>query len=212
MGELSTNQKGAIAEEAITLAATTLGVVVSRPNTDARYDLILDAGGRPLKVQCKWASLRGSVIGVNTRGSWFSPGRGYVHSHYAGAEIDAIAAYCHALSSCYLIPESEIDGQTQIHLRLDPPRNGQRAAVHYASDYPFGAVAQLEERLAGSEEARGSNPLSSTSRTTVGAHEFRNRFGWYMERAAAGEVIDVTRRGRPTVSLQPAAAAPGEAV
>jgi len=37
--------------------------------------------------------------------------------------------------------------------------------------------------------------------TVVGAHEFRNRFGWYMERAAAGEEMRVTRRGRPYVRL-----------
>ena len=65
-------------------------------------------------------------------------------------------------------------------------------------------------------EVRGSSPLSSTSLpgapTTVGAHEFRNRFGWYMERAAAGEVIDVTRRGRAIVSLRAAAGAPGDGV
>jgi prevent-host-death family protein len=35
----------------------------------------------------------------------------------------------------------------------------------------------------------------------VGAHEFRNRFGWYLERAAAGEDIRVTRRGRPCIRL-----------
>jgi len=35
----------------------------------------------------------------------------------------------------------------------------------------------------------------------VGAHEFRNRFGWYMERAAVGEEILVTRRGRPQLRL-----------
>ena len=49
---------------------------------------------------------------------------------------------------------------------------------------------------------RGSSPASSTP-STVGAHEFRNRFGWYMERAAAGETFQVTRRGRPTVTLAP---------
>jgi prevent-host-death family protein len=37
--------------------------------------------------------------------------------------------------------------------------------------------------------------------TLVGAHEFRNHFGFYMERAAAGEEILVTRRGRPSVRL-----------
>jgi len=35
----------------------------------------------------------------------------------------------------------------------------------------------------------------------IGTHEFRERFGWYMERAAAGEEIHVTRRGRPHVRL-----------
>jgi prevent-host-death family protein len=39
----------------------------------------------------------------------------------------------------------------------------------------------------------------------VGANEFRNRFGWYMERAAAGEEFHVERRGRPFVRLTGAA-------
>ena len=43
--------------------------------------------------------------------------------------------------------------------------------------------------------------------TVVGAHEFRNRFGWYMERAAAGEEIVVTRRGKPHLRLSAVAPA-----
>jgi prevent-host-death family protein len=207
LGVRTSNQKGAIAEEAIASAATELGIVVCRPNTDARYDLIFDCGGRPLKIQCKWAALDGEVVVVSTRGSWFSPGRGYVVSAYAGAEVDAIAAYCRPLSTCYLLPVDLVDGQTQVHLRLSDPRNGQRAAVHFAADYPLGAVAQLEERLAGSEEARGSSPLSSipidAAAVVVGAHQFRNRFGWYMERASAGQEIQITRHGRPFARLLP---------
>ena len=42
-------------------------------------------------------------------------------------------------------------------------------------------------------------------RISVGANEFRNRFGWYMERAARGEEIAVTRWGKPYVKLVPAA-------
>lgn len=40
---------------------------------------------------------------------------------------------------------------------------------------------------------------------TVGAHEYRNHFGWYMERAAAGETFLVTRRGKPYARLMPPA-------
>jgi len=37
----------------------------------------------------------------------------------------------------------------------------------------------------------------------VGAHEFRNHFGYYLEQAAAGHEVLVSRRGRPHVRLIP---------
>jgi len=35
----------------------------------------------------------------------------------------------------------------------------------------------------------------------VGAHQFRNHFGYYLERAAAGDEIRVSRYGRKFVKL-----------
>jgi prevent-host-death family protein len=35
----------------------------------------------------------------------------------------------------------------------------------------------------------------------LGAHEFRNHFGYWMERAAAGEEVRVSRHGKPLVRL-----------
>lgn len=60
-------------------------------------------------------------------------------------------------------------------------------------------------------EAEGSSPSSSTDQNDstktsfveVGAHEFRNRFGQYMERAAAGAEILIRRRGKPYARLGP---------
>jgi prevent-host-death family protein len=37
----------------------------------------------------------------------------------------------------------------------------------------------------------------------VGAHEFRNHLGYYLERAADGHEVLVNRRGRPYVRLLP---------
>jgi hypothetical protein len=99
-----------------------------------------------------------------------------------------------------------------MQLRLVPARNGQRAALHFADEYDLGAVAQLAERRRGTAEARGSNPLSSTNQDDlskpsveeVGAHKFRNHFGYHAERAAAGTEILVSRRGKPHVQLGPA--------
>ncbi len=55
---MTTDQKGAIAEAAVALAAMKLGVDVYRPLAEGgRYDLILDVGSRFSRVQCKWAVL-----------------------------------------------------------------------------------------------------------------------------------------------------------
>jgi hypothetical protein len=167
--ELTTNDKGGIAEAAIVLAAVQLGVVVARPITEGRrYDVVFDIEHRLLRVQCKWGAVRGDLIVTRTSTSRHTP-RGYVRTTYSAEEIDAIAIYCHALNRCFLLPIQELAGQSYLHLRLAPARNNQRALVRMADDYDiakmisrYGAVAQLGERLAGSQKVRGSSPLSST--------------------------------------------------
>jgi len=64
MVELTTNQKGAIAEAEITEAAVELGIEVYRPAIDGgRYDLIFAfQGAALLRVQCRWAGRYDDVI------------------------------------------------------------------------------------------------------------------------------------------------------
>jgi prevent-host-death family protein len=209
----SRNQKGAIAETAIAAAATKLGVLVLRPIVEGgRYDLAFEAGGRVVRVQCKWGALdrSGAVIVVSTRTNRLTPG-GYVHTSYSADEIDAVAVYCGALDRCYLLPIELVAGRRAIYLRVSPPLNGQRACIQLASNFELeGAVAQLEERDAGSVEVRGSSPLSSTPLPSssgrvvgIGSHELRQRLGYYLERAGGGDEIHITRHGRPFARLLP---------
>jgi prevent-host-death family protein len=206
---LSANQKGAIAETRIAAAATELGISVLRPIVEhARYDLAFEIGDRILRVQCKWGRLDedGAVIQVQLQGSWLSPTAGYVRSSYSESEIDLVAVYCHQLDRCYLLPIALVAGRRAIFLRLTPPKNGQRACINLAEEFELsGAVAQLVEHQSGTLRARGSSPLSSTPSPPeilhVGANEFRNHFGYYLERAADGHEVLVSRRGRPYVRL-----------
>ena len=201
---MTSNQKGAIAEQAIALAAAKLDLPVARPNLDARYDLILDLGSRLLRVQCKWGTLDGPVIRTPIGGCWHSPTRGYVRTSYSAEEVDAIGIYCAGLDHCYLVPVEIVEGRSNLHLRLEPAANGQRACLHWAADYEFpGAIAQLEERRHGMAEVVGSSPTSSTRTEVIGVDELRNRLGWYAERASLGETIHVTRRGKPYARLLP---------
>jgi prevent-host-death family protein len=200
-----------VAEAEIAAAAIKLGVDVYRPLVEhGRYDLIFDLGERLLRVQCKWAPRRDDVVIVNLTGHRYTA-RGDVRSTYSADEIDAVAAYCEELDQCYLLPIELVDGMRAMHLRLTPPRNGQRACINLAQEYELtGAVAQLGRASAWHAEGRGfeshqlHSPDDCADSVTVGAHEFRNHFGWYMQRATAGESVLVKRRGKPYVRLGPA--------
>ncbi len=213
MGEMTTNQMGAIAEAAFTAAAIRLGYFVLRPTPEGRrYDLVLDLGHRLLRVQCKWARREKNVIVVRARTSRFTPTAGYLRTTYTAAEIDALGIYCPDLEECFLVPIEDFEGQGFLHLRVGPTHNGQRGGCRLASQYRLGAVAQLGERVSSTHEATGSSPVSSTPQDSglvdVGAHEFRNHFGYYMDVAAAGNHILVRRHGRPFVRLLAATAPP----
>ena len=208
------NRKGNAAELAIAAEAARLGLEVWHPLTEhSRCDLVLGVGGRLFRVQCKWGARVGEKIQVRLSTSRHSPTRGYVVKKYDRSEIDLVAVHCGDLKTNYLLPPELFEGRSNVWLRTALAKNGQRAALNWAPDYELpGAVAQLAERFAGSEEARGSNPLSSTTQaesTTsveeVGAHEFRNHFGYYLDRASTGAEVMVRRRGRPYASLCPPA-------
>jgi PD-(D/E)XK endonuclease len=205
-----TNLKGSVAELKIAAEAARLGIGVLFPITEhGCYDLAFETRDRILRVQCKWGSLitEMDIIVARVSRSRHTP-RGYVVRSYSEDEVDAFAIYCGALDRCYLLPADVVAGQFTVHLRVGAPRNGQKAGLHFADDYLLqGAVAQWEERSAGSRKVGGSNPPSSigaapASRAhAVGAHEFRCHFGYFMELTAAGAEIHVTRRGKPYVRL-----------
>jgi PD-(D/E)XK endonuclease len=165
---LTSDQKGAIAELEIASAAIELGIGVSRPLSPQRYDLIFDVAGDLLRVQCKWATRQGDVVGV----CCYSARRnaeGLVRRRYKTAEVDAFAAYCADLRRAYFLPFGDVPPGGSVYLRLAPACNRQERRIRWASAYEFaatlrreqGAIAQLGERRAGSAKVTGSSPVGS---------------------------------------------------
>jgi prevent-host-death family protein len=208
---MNPNLRGTVGEMAIALEAVSLGLDVFKPLSEhSRCDLVLGVGCELHRVQCKSARKNGEVLEINLVSSWHTPS-GYVRNRYSADEIDLVAAHCHELGTNYLFPFDKVaEGKSGIQLRLSPPLNGQRAAIHFAAEYEFaGAVAQLGRAPAWHAGGRGfeSHQLHSPNQPTsheVGAHEFREKFGYWMERAAAGDDILITRRGRRYTRLSPA--------
>jgi hypothetical protein len=165
---LTTDQKGAIAETALVLAAIKLGVGVSRPFAPERYDLIFDLGKKLLRVQCKWACRQGDVIGIRCY-SCRRTADGLRKRVYDHNEVDAFAAYCADIDCCFFLPFRCVSPGGTVQLRLGKARNNQEVGVRWASSYEFaatlrrqqGAIAQLGERLDGIQEVAGSSPAGS---------------------------------------------------
>jgi hypothetical protein len=165
---LTSTEKGAVAESAITAHAIRHGIFVLRPLVEGRrYDLVFDVGGRLLRVQCKWGNVKGGVVLAHLGTCRHTPRDGYVRTTYSASEIDLFAIYAAGLEKVFAVPIGDVEGQHQVHLRLAPSRNNQAIGVKWAEQYTLGAVAQLEERRHGMAEARGSSPLSSTSEEAV---------------------------------------------
>ena len=162
--ELSSDQKGGIAELAIALAAARLDITVSRPMSEgARYDLIFDWHLGLQRVQCKWARKAGGAVVIRP----FSCRRtadGHRVRTYSVDEVDLIAAYCMELDEVWVIPTADLGQKRHVHLRLEAAKNNQRHGVTLAAKYRLGAIAQLGERLAGSQKVGGSSPPGSIAR------------------------------------------------
>jgi PD-(D/E)XK endonuclease len=154
---LTTDQKGAAAELAIASHAAQLGIGVWRAHTVERCDLIFDLRPQLIRVQCKWASRYEEIVVVRCRRHRRNR-EGVVERLYSADDVDAFAAYCADVNKCYLLPMELFAGRGTIWLRLGPARNNQQQRINWAKDYefvatlgPLGAVAQLGERLAGSQ-------------------------------------------------------------
>jgi hypothetical protein len=132
---LTTNQKGAVAELAVALQATRLGIEVYRPMVEGgRYDFIFGLESGLLRIQCKWATRRGDVVVVPCISC--RRGRdGFVRRRYTADEIDAFAAYCLDIDRCFILPIAQFPAPSAIQLRLGPTRNNQQTGINWADEY-----------------------------------------------------------------------------
>ena len=98
-------------------------------------------------------------------------------------------------------------GRRGIQLRLTPPKNGHWACLNRAVDFELpGAVAQLDRApawQAGGQGFESPQLHSPPEALQVGANQFRNHFGYYLEKAGEGHEVLVSRRGRPYARLTP---------
>lgn len=142
---------GLRSEVALTNAFVQLGYAVFLPvGHNHRYDLVLEDGGRFLRVQCKTGRLRGGVIRFNTV-SVRCNRNDVLRRSYAG-EIDAFAVWCPQNQKGYFVPADDLASGIAT-LRLTAAANNQQRGVRWAADYELPDPGVPEE-----SRGRDSNP------------------------------------------------------
>lgn len=136
MEELSTKQKGEIAELKTLAKFVELGMDIYTPFGESTpADVIVDNGDSLERVQIKMAHLisgQEDAIKFNCKSTRSNFTETSEHS-YEGL-IDAFAVYYPVTESFYYIPVEDAP-KTKMTLRLDKPDNNQTNGVNMAEDY-----------------------------------------------------------------------------
>lgn len=102
-----------------------------------RYDLVVEDGGKFVRIQCKTGRFRNGAVIFNAYSVSYVSGRsesGARRSRGYHGEADIIAVYCSATDKVYMVP---VEGTNRgaVSLRVDPVKNGQAQGIRWARDY-----------------------------------------------------------------------------
>jgi hypothetical protein len=133
---MTTQQKSEIAHLKVTFRAIELGIVLSKPVIETRYDFIADTNGKLERCQVKYAgkpnrNSEGAVV-VNLR-SW-APGRKRERV-YTADEVDALLVYVPQVDMVCKFPPAMFVGKASFILRYAPPKNGQTKGLVLVEQY-----------------------------------------------------------------------------
>jgi hypothetical protein len=126
------NQKGDIGEAAFVLAATKKGYWTGKMPQGCPYDFVLDKkDGSVSKVQVKYRTIGNTgTISLKLTQRTFTNRVSYTKDN-----IDFFAVYIPDLDNVYLVPISDLEGKTEVHIRCVPSKNNQTNKVRDINCY-----------------------------------------------------------------------------
>ena len=113
-----------------------VGKVVLQPFGDnQRYDLVLDEGGKFVRVQVKTGRLKDGAIVTPTSSTYAH--RGGKRRNYRG-QADFFAIYCPEMDRVYMVPVADA-GDATVTLRVTVRMKNSARSVKMACDYELSA-------------------------------------------------------------------------
>jgi hypothetical protein len=130
---------GQRSETAILAALEARGYLVWLPwGVNHRFDMIVEAGDRLLRIQCKTGRLRNGAVHFRAQSVRCNT-KHVVIRNYIG-EVDYFAVYCPDTGGVYIVPCDETT-RSEVTLRLHPAANQQTKGIRWAADYALDRFA-----------------------------------------------------------------------
>ena len=127
---LGTRAKGQLAELKVQIRALQLGVLLSRPTMDAKYDFVMDTGGRLARAQVKFAGAATS----NSNGAAVAKLSRRGKKLYSEGCIDCLLVYIPVVDRIVKLLPDDFEGKSAVTIRYEPALSGSSRVI-YAQDH-----------------------------------------------------------------------------
>jgi len=129
---MNTSTKGNYAELLVATEATRKGYYVGMMPAGCPYDMVIDKGNGPQRVQVKYRKVRANgVCEVPIAASTYSGN----YTTYNANNIDVIAVVEGDNNTIAWVPIKEVEGKTGFSIRVIPTRNNQSKGVIMFESY-----------------------------------------------------------------------------
>jgi hypothetical protein len=127
-------KKGQEAVLRVQLRAAQLGMIVSMPTTEERYDLLLDDGKRIYRVQVKYTSrqVANGSVELDLRKETRSNGK---KRAYSAKEIDLVLVYVPQIDGILWLESKVFADCRSLTFRFEESRNRQKKKVRMTKDF-----------------------------------------------------------------------------
>lgn len=133
---MDTRQKSEVACLKVQTRATERGMVISKPTTDARYDLVLDDDTKLYRVQVKYGGGKSSHSeGVATVALRTYVGNKYKFKTYRAGEVDLLLVYLPQIDKIVSFEPEEFENKAMLYVRLVPAKNNVKQRLLLAEEH-----------------------------------------------------------------------------
>lgn len=99
---------------------------------DTPIDILAHKKGEFLKIQVKATKIKNGAIACKLRST-----NNWQNKKYKKEEVDCFGFYDYESKKGYLVPMVDVEGKSEIKIRIEKPKNNQKKNIRYAKDYAY---------------------------------------------------------------------------